>query len=177
MRRSLITVVAVLLCSIPVVAQTPAPAVQHFVISANAAGYGGAKGTTAISEAGTGFQLTADVSVAYARISNPTDSTAPVYNLGAVNYTRELKSILGTKLSRKLAFDTSSWLVTFQGGAGKVDYAGAHHVAELAGIFLARPVANNLQLTCGYQYLHGQGNSLITRSNTGVPVVGLTFTF
>jgi hypothetical protein len=155
-------------------AQTPT---QHFVISANAAGYDGQKGMTAVSEEGTGFQLTSNVSLAYARISNPTDSKAPVYNLGAVNYTRELGSLLPAKLKKSLVFDTTNWLVTFQAGAGKVTYEGVNRIAELAGLFLARPVAPNMQITCGYQWLHGQGNSLITRSNTGVPVVGLTFTF
>src|SRR5258708_39568983 len=101
---------------------TPAPATQHFVISATAVAYGDQKGTTAVSEEGTGFQITSNFSVAYARISNPTDSKAPVYNLGAVNYTRELGSLLPTKLKTSLVFDTTNWLVTFQGGAGKVNY-------------------------------------------------------
>lgn len=172
-RKYIIAVMFSLALAMGSLAQTS----QHFIVNANAAGYGDQKGTSAVSEVGTGFQVTKDFSVAYARISNPTDSKAPVYNMGAVNYTRELKSLLGSKLTSKLVFDTSNYLVTFQAGAGKVTYEGVNRVAELAGIFLSRPVSNNMQLTCGYQFLHGQGNSLITRSNTGVPTVGLNFTF
>jgi hypothetical protein len=155
-------------------AQTPT---QHFVISVNAAGYGDAKGTTAVSLAGVAFQVTKNVSAGYFNISNPTDSTAPKYHMGSLQYTRELNALVGKKLSAKLLFDTTNWLVTFQAGAGKVTYAGVNRIAEVGGIFVSRPVANNLQLVCGYQVLHGQGTSVLTRNVSSVPTVGLTFTF
>ena len=142
---------------------------QHFVISGSAAGYGG---TQAVSIEGAGFQLSSNVSLAYARISNPADSKYPVYNLGDVNYTRELRALIGKKLASKLAFDTTNWLVTFQASGGKVTAPGISHVAEGAGIYISRPVANNLQVTSGFRVLHGLGNTLVK-----VPSVGLNVTF
>lgn len=158
------------------VASVASAQTQHAVISVSAAGYNG-KGTQAVSLAGAAAQLTKNVSVGYFNISNPTDSTQPKYHMGAVNYTRELRALVGAKLSSKLTFDTTNWLVTFQAGAGKVSYAGANHVAEVGGIFISRPVANNLQLQCGYQVLHGQGTSILTRNVSQQPSVGLVFTF
>lgn len=171
--------VGLFLCwSVSAFAQTVAPTpTQHFVISANASGYGGAKGTQAVSLAGAAFQVTKDVSAGYLQVFNPTDSTQPKYHLGVLNYTRELRALIGSKLSSKLVFDTTNWLVTFQGGAGKVNYEGVNRIAEVGGVFLTRPVANNLSLTCGYQILHGQGTSVITRNNSFAPSVGLNFTF
>src|SRR5258708_6410590 len=118
MKKLLAVLCLILVLSVAASAQTT----QHFVISATAVAYGDQKGTTAVSEEGTGFQITSNFSVAYARISNPTDSKAPIYNLGAVNYTRELGSLLPAKVKTSLVFDTTNWLVTFQGGAGKVNY-------------------------------------------------------
>jgi len=176
--KALVIELVVLLFAVGASAQSaPAPVVQHAVISVDAAGYGSAKGTQAVSLVGGAFQFTSNVSLGYLRVSNPADSTQPVYNLGVANYSRELKALLGSKLSSKLAFDSSNFVVTFQAGGGKVNYAGASHVAEVGGIFLTRPVANNLALTCGYQVLHGQGTSILTRNTSSVPTVGLNFTF
>jgi hypothetical protein len=153
--------------------QTPAPApqtIQHFVINANAAGYGGSQ---AVSIEGAGFQVTSNVSVAYGRISNPTDSQQPIYNLGDLNYTRELRALLGSKLSSKLVFDTTNWLVTFQVSGGKVTAPGGiNRIAEGAGIYCTRPVANNMSMTTGIRFLHGIGNTTVK-----VPVAGVNFTF
>jgi hypothetical protein len=171
--KRLLIAVALFLC----VAVVGRAQTQHVVISVNASGYNGAKGTQAVSLAGAAFQVTKNVSAGYFQISNPADSTAPKYHMGSLQYTRELQALLGKKLSSKFVFDTTNWLVTFQAGAGKVSYDGANRVAEVAGIFISRPVANNLQLNCGYQFLHGQGNSILTRNNTSAPTVGLTFTF
>src|SRR5258706_8240043 len=103
--------------------QTPAPApAQHFVISANAAGYGDAKGTSAVSLAGAAFQVTKDVSAGYLQVSNPTDSKAPVYHLGVLNYTREVRALIGSKLSSKLVFHTTNWLFPFHGGGRQSPY-------------------------------------------------------
>lgn len=172
---------AVLFCALALSAvasaQTPAPPTQHFVISVNAAGYGGQSGTQAVSLAGAAFQVTKNVSAGYLNVSNPTDSTQPKYHLGVLNYTRELRAVIGQKLASKLAFDTTNWLVTVQAGGGKVRYEGVDRVAEIGGIFISRPVANNLQLVCGYQVLHGQGTSILTRNVAQQPTVGLTFTF
>lgn len=158
----------------PAAGQTAAP--QHVVITVNATGYDG-KSTQAVTLAGAAFQVTTNVSAGYFQISNPTDSTAPKYHMGSLQYTRELQALIGKKLSSKLVFDTTNWLITFQAGAGKVTYAGANHIAEVGGVFISRPLANNLQINCGYQLLHGQGTSILTRNNTSAPTVGLTFTF
>lgn len=149
-----------------------APPVQHFVISTASAGTSSTNGMQAVAVAGAGFQLTADVSVAYGRISNPTDSKKPIYNLGDLNYTRQLRALLGSKVSSKLVFDTTNWLVTFQASAGKVTGVGFNRIAEGGGLYLTRPVANNVAVTTGYRLLHGAGTSLIK-----VPTVGLNFTF
>src|ERR1700675_945454 len=81
---------------------------QHFVISASASGYNGTKGTQAVSLAGAAVQVTKAVSAGYLNIGNPTDSTQPRYHLGVVNYTRELRSIIGARLSSKIVFDTTN---------------------------------------------------------------------
>lgn len=149
-----------------------ASAQQHFVINGNAAGYGGASGTQAVAIEGAGFQVTSNVSVAYGRISNPADSKQPIYNLGDLNYTRELASLLGKKLTSKLVFDSTNWLVTFQASAGKVTGPGFNRIAEGGGVYLSRPVANNVAMTCGIRVLHGAGTSIVK-----VPTVGMSFTF
>lgn len=154
-----------------------AQATQHFVISASAAGYNGKPGTQAVSLAGAAFQVTKDVSAGYLNVSNPADSTQPKYHLGVLNYTRELKSIIGANLSSKLVFDTTNWLVTVQAGGGKVNFAGNTHVAEVGGVFLSRPIANNMQIQCGWQLLHGVGTTILTRNVTQQPSVGIVFTF
>ncbi|SRR6266568_1256166 len=159
-------------------AQTPPEApIQHFVISVDAAGYGGSKGTTAVMLSGAAFQVTTNVSAGYFQISNPTDSTAPKYHMGSLQNTHELNALLPTSLKSKLVFDTTNWLVTFQAGAGKVNYLNVSHVAEVGGIFLSRPMSNHMQLNCGYQILHGQGTSILTRNTAGTLLVGLTSTF
>lgn len=149
-----------------------ASAQQHFVINTSTAGTSSSDGMQPVAVAGAGFQLTSNLSVAYGRISNPTNSQQPVYNLGDLNYTRELKSLLGTKLSSKLAFDSTNWLVTFQASAGKVTGVGFNRIAEGGGVYLTRPVANNVAVTTGFRLLHGAGTQLVK-----VPTVGLNFTF
>jgi hypothetical protein len=177
MRKRLAMLLFSLLLPFLVMGQTtPAPSTpptQHFVISANAAGYGGpGSGTQAVMIVGAGFQLTSNISVSYGSISNPTDSTQPRYNLGDFNYTREVASFLPASLKAKLTFDTTNYLVTFQASGGKVTAPGVNRVAEGAGIYISRPVANNMQLTCGYRFLHGVGTSTVK-----IPSVGINFTF
>jgi hypothetical protein len=144
---------------------------QHFIITANAAGYGG---NQAVSIVGAGFQLTKYVSVAYGRISNPMDTQKPIYNIGDLNVTYELGDLLPKKVKSSLVFDTTNWLVTFQGSAGKVSAPGVDRIAEGLGVYLSRPVANNVQMTCGYRFLHGAG---LGTTWVKVPSVGLNFTF
>jgi hypothetical protein len=154
-------------CALVAQAQTT----QHFVINANAAGYGGKE---AVSIVGTGVQLTKYVSVAYGNISNPTDSTKPRYNIGDLNVTYELGDLLPARAKKALVFDTTNWLVTFQGSAGKVNAPGINRIAEGLGVYVSRPVANNMQLTCGYRFLHGAG---VGTTWVKVPSVGISFTF
>lgn len=159
-------------------APTSEPAIQHFVISVSAANYDGAKGSQPESIAGTALQLTSNLSVGYNQIFNPADSTQPKYRLGVVNYSRELHDLLGAKLSSKFIFDTTRLIVTFQAGAGKVTYDGANHIAETAGAFISLPLADHVSFQLlGYQVLHGQGTSTLTRNVTGQMSSGLYFTF
>lgn len=159
-------------------APTPEPAIQHFVISVSAANYNGAKGSQPESIAGTALQLTSNLSVGYNQIFNPADSTQPKYRLGVVNYSRELHDLLGSKLSSKFIFDTTRLIVTFQAGAGKVSYDGANHIAETAGAFISLPLADHVSFQLlGYQVLHGQGTSTLTRNVSGQMSSGLYFTF
>lgn len=145
---------------------------QHFVISANAANtYSGTVGNQPVSIVSAGFQVTKDLSVAYTRISNPADGTKPVYNMADANYTRELATLLPKSLTSKLVFDATNYLVTFQASAGKANSPTFNRIAAGAGIYLARPVANNAQLTFGYRFLM-PGNVLVK-----VPSAGITFTF
>ncbi len=181
MRKYLLSFVGLLFSCVLSFAQTapaPAPAVQHFVISVSASGYNGQSGAAPLSIAGTGIQLTQNLSVAYNLISNPSDTTAPKYNLGVINYSRGLNSILGKSLSSKLSFDSSNFVVTFQGGAGKVSMPSVHHVAETGGIYLSRPLADHVSLqVVGYQVLRGQGTTILTHNVTQQISTGLNFTF
>lgn len=183
-KRTIAVVFAIAVLAGSALAQSQTPPTQHFVISANAAGYGGKE---AVSIVGTGFQLTKYVSVAYGRISNPTDTTKPIYNLGDLNVTYELGDLLPAKAKKALVFDTTNWLVTFQGSAGKVtapsptvDKTGRpigpniNRIAEGLGVYVSRPVANNVQMTCGFRFLHGAG---LGTTWVKVPTVGLNFTF
>lgn len=173
-------ILAFLAFTVPCRAQTVSPAnppTQHFVINVNAAGYNGAAGTQAVSLIGSAFQLTSDVSVGYLQILNPTDGTQPKYHLGVANYTRQLDAFLPKAVKSKLLIDTTNWLITFQAGGGKVSYLNVNRIAEDFGVFISRPVAPNLQLQCGYQVLHGQGTSVLTRNVTNQPTAGLIFTF
>lgn len=149
----------------------PTPPIQHFVISADAAGYGGQSGTQAIAIASAGVQLTEYISVFYTNISNPTDSTQPRYHLADVNVAYELGDLLPGSLRRKLVFDTTNYIVTFQGSAGKFTAPGINRIAEGLGAYLSRPVADHMQLTCGYRVLF-PGHVLVK-----VPTVGINFTF
>jgi len=174
MIRNLIALTALLLLSAVVAsAQTAAPPVQHFVISATTASYNAGSGANAVAIVSTGFQLTTNVSVAYDRVSNPADSKQPILNLGDFNYTRELRALLGSKLSSKLAFDSSNWLVTFQGSAGKATAPGVNTIAEGGGIYLTRPMGNNVAFTTGYRVFHANGVTKLFK----VPLVGINFTF
>ena len=178
--RMVLLAVLVLFCSSAGFSQTPAPepVVQHFVISVSAANYNGQGGSQAESIAGTAVQLTKNLSVGYNQIFNPADSTQPKYKLGVANYTRELHDLLGAKLSSKFIFDTTRLLVTFQAGAGKVNYEGVNRIAETGGAFLSVPLADHVSFqVLGYQVLHGQGTSALTRNVTGQLSSGLYFTF
>lgn len=138
--------------------QTPAPLpdapkAQHFILSANAAGYGGQSGTSAVSIASAGFQLTEYISIAATSISDPTDSKQPRYSMGDVNVTYELGSLLPSALKKKLVFDTTNYLVTFQGSVGKVTAPTFNRIAEGVGVYLSRPIGNHIQASCGYRAL------------------------
>jgi hypothetical protein len=162
--------IALSLFAVAAQAQDTPQTVQHFVINASAAGYGGSE---AVAIAGAGFQVTKNVSVAYGRISNPTDTQKPIYNIGDLNYTRELRALLGSKLSSKLVFDPTNWLVTFQASAGKVTAPGGiNRIAYGPGVYVTRPTANNASLTCGVRFLRGAGNTIVK-----IPVAGVNFTF
>lgn len=167
MKKLLAVLFLVLGLSLSASAQTT----QHFVISANAAGYGGKEAVSIVS---TGFQLTKYVSVAYDRISNPTDTQKPIYNVGDLNVSYELGDLLPAKAKKALVFDTTNWIVTFQGSAGKVTAPGVDRIAEGLGVYVSRPVANNVQMTCGYRFLHGAG---VGTTWVKVPSVGINFTF
>jgi hypothetical protein len=170
--KKLFSLVALLLSTVvPTFAQNAAPPVQHFVISAQAGGYGGQQGTQAVSIAGVAVNLTEYISVGIDRISNPADSKAPVYNLGDANVAYELGSLLPSKLKSKLTFDATKYIVTFQGSVGKYTAPGVNRIAEGLGVYLSRPVANNLALTCGYRVLF-PGHVLVKQ-----PSVGINFTF
>jgi len=172
-RLVLLTAVS-LFCWPLVFGQTTTPLTQHFVISATSASYTGTgSGAQAVAILSTGFQVTQNVSVAYDRISNPNDTKQPIFNLGDFNYTRELASLLPASLRSKLVFDTTNWLVTFQASGGKVTGVGFNRIAEGGGLYLTRPVANNMAITTGYRLLHGAGKSSLIK----VPLVGINFTF
>lgn len=149
---------------------------QNFVVSATATQNGT---TETVSMAAAGFQLTEYYSVSFSRIWNPNDSHTLSYNLGDFNGTYELGDLLPKKVKKALVFDTTNWLVTFQGSAGKVtgfdpkSMSNVNHVAEGLGIYLSRPFANNVQLMMGYRFIHGVNGSTWIK----VPAAGFNFTF
>jgi hypothetical protein len=156
---------------------------QYFVISVSAAGYGGQKAVQPVTIVGTAVQLTTNLSVGYNQIFNPNDSTAPKYNLGVVNYTRQLAEICSFCKSH-FVFDTTQVLITGQAGLGRVsmtlpgETVSTSHIAEIVGAFINYPLANHVSMQLlGLQYLHGQGNTTLTRSNTYQISAGPYFTF
>src|SRR5258708_5793315 len=104
--------------------QTPTPPVQHFVVSTSAASYNGTSGGQPVAIGTTGIQFTQNISLVYEQIWNPADSAQPKYYSGLANYTREVAALLPASLKSKLVFDTTNYLVTFQGGAGRESLAG-----------------------------------------------------
>lgn len=188
--RTVLTVlasVALLFLAVPSHAQTPAPApapaVQYFTISVNAAGYNGVKGMTPVTIAGAAVQLTPNLSVGYNQIFNPNDSSSAKFELGVANYTRELGSLC-SYCKNHFLFDTTNFLITFQGGAGRVSYtlpgatSSSRHVAEDFGVFASIPMASHVSFqVLGYQVIHGAGTTTLTRNVTQQVSSGLYFTF
>jgi len=163
------------------VAQAPTP--QYFVISVSAAGYGGQKSVQPVTIAGTAVQLTSNLSVGYNQIFNPNDSTAPKYNLGVANYTRQLAEVC-SYCKNHFVFDTTQVLLTGQFGAGKVSMTptgsnvSTSHIAEIVGGFISLPMANHVSMqVLGVQYIHGTGTTTLTRNNTYQISAGPYFTF
>jgi hypothetical protein len=160
----------------------PPPAIQHFVISVSAAGYNGMKGEQPVTIMGAALQLTPNVSVGYNQIFNPADSTQPYYRLAVANYTRELGDVCPF-CKTHFVFDTTSILLTVQGGLGKVSITppglpGVSHIAETIGGFVNYPLADHVSFqVIGYQLLHGQGTTTLTRNMTQQVSSGLYFTF
>src|SRR6266404_6351912 len=173
--KRILTLVAFLLSGIPAMAQTPEPPVQHFVISGSMAGF---NGNQVVSIASTGVQLTQNVSVAYEFISNPSDSSQPRVGSGVVNYTREVAALLPASLKKKLVFDTTNYLVTFQAGAGReslsqgIGLPRTSHIVGDFGIYGGRQVAPHAQLGVGYKFIVGPKFETIK-----IPVGSLNFTF
>lgn len=164
--------------ALPGLAQAPAadPPLQHFVVAGSVAGY---RGSEPVSIMSTGVQLTKNISVAYEYIVNPNDSSRPRYGSGVANYTREASSLLPASLKKKLVFDTSNYLVTFQVGAGRESDAAkvlggsrTSHIIGNFGIYGSRPVAAHASLGAGYKFILGPSSTVIK-----IPVGNLNFTF
>jgi hypothetical protein len=155
--------------------QTPAPPVQHFVMSTTAGSFGG----SAVSIASTGVQLTTSVSAVYEFISNPADSSKPRVGSGLVNYTFAASSVLPASLKKKLLIDFSNYNLTLQGGAGVMSESNGvgmprtSHVVGNAAIYGSRPLpGGHTQIGLGYKWLFGKGGGLVK-----VPMGTLNFTF
>lgn len=154
-------------------AQTPAPPLQHFVISGSASGQ-------PASISSVGFQLTSNVSLAYEYIVNPTDSSKPRYGSGVANYTFSAASLVPKSIKAKLLVDLSNYNVTLQAGAGKESLsnatAGGPRVSHIIGNFGAYgsyPMpGGHSQIGLGYKFIVGPQSQVIK-----VPVGTLTFTF
>ena len=105
-----------------------------FVAGGSAIGYtpvSGGGGSQAGSVAYMGVQLMPSISVTYEHITVPSISAR--FELGTVNYTRALSSILGATLTKKLSFDASNFNVTFKGGAGKALFPSGNHMVVRRG--------------------------------------------
>lgn len=180
--KRIINVLALFLVilAVPVISfgQTPAPSVQHFVVSGSAANFGG---NGAASIASSGIQLTQGISLVYEFISNPNDSSKPRVGSGLANYSRQASDFVPAKLRSKLLIDLSNYIVTFQAGAGRQSDAAtvpggsrSTHVVGNFGIYGGRPLpGGHTQLGCGYKFILGPGGATLVK----IPVGNLTFTF
>ena len=100
------------------------------------------------------------------------DATQPRYSLGDVNVHYGLDELLPGKLKKALLFDTSNYIVTFQGSVGKVTAPGLNRIAEGVGVYVSRQLGNHTQISCGYRALF-PGHVLVKIPMTA----GLTWTF
>jgi hypothetical protein len=149
----------------PAPAPLPAtPPVNHFVITANVAGFMGVKGSPGTASILTAaMQIMPSLSAGYEHIGIGNTR----WELGVVAYTKPLSSLLGSKLSSKLLFDASQVNFTFSGGGGKLLQPTVNTVAETAGFHISYPITDHLALQIvGVDFLHSTHTSGFLTTNT-----------
>ena len=154
---------------LPIHAQTPAtiPAPTMFTMSGNYANFSGNKTSTPAVIATAAIQLLPDVSVGYEHIQLTGASVSARWELGVVAYTRQLSSLLGSKITSKLLVDTSQIGVTFSAGAGKLLQPTVNRIAETVGVHFSYPLADHVSLqVIGVDVLHGGVTSGLLTTNT-----------
>lgn len=156
-------------------AQTPAPPVQHFVMSTATGSFHG----DPVAIASTGIQITAGVSIAYEFVSNPNDSSKPRVGSGLANYTFQASRLVPAKLKSKLLIDLSNYNVTLQGGAGRESLSNgigkprSYRTVGNFGAYGSYPLpGGHTQIGLGYKFITGAAGGLIK-----VPTGTLNFTF
>lgn len=150
-----LAVMALLFLAVPSHAQTNVapPPNFHFVTGGSAINFS-ANGSNVGSIAFMGIQLTQSVTASYEHITVPSLSSR--YEMGVINYTKPLSSLLGKTLTSKFVFDLTNINVTFQGGGGKLLTPTANHIAETVGASLSYPVPGTSAAiqVLGYQWVH-----------------------
>lgn len=157
---------------------TASQSIQHFTLSGSAMAFKGVSGTQAASIGQASLQLTSRVDIGYEQITVPTLAT---WDLGVAGYALPLNSLLGKKISSHFAFDSSGYKVHFQAGIGKVMQStqSVSRIAETAGVYLTKDVANHITLRIiGGEWLHGGvQNGFIVTPSTAAISSGLSISF
>lgn len=173
-RSRLLTGLLLLMLAAGVKAQTVAtpppetPPVQHISISGNVGGIN-SNGTNPTSVVGVAYQLTHDFSAGYMQIND--QSASSTWKFGAGNYSRQMCSVLGERLSAKLTFDACAVTLTVQAGLGRYVAPHANHLAGTGGFYVSIPTGtDHLAYTLGVSLL---GTSHVIR----VFQTGLTLSF
>jgi len=145
----------------------PVPAPTLFTLSGNYAAFSGTKTTNAAVIATAAIQILPNVSVGYEHIQVTSGITNARWELGVVAYTRQLSSLLGSKIADKLLVDTSQIGVTFTAGAGKLLQPTVNRIAETVGVHFSYPLADHISLQIiGVDLLHGGVQTGLLTTNT-----------
>lgn len=181
MKRILLSaIVALLLTLTPAFAQT-----SHFSVDVSALGLSAGGTASAGTNVGGAVQITKRVSAGYEQVIVP--NLSATYYIGQAMYTVPLSALVGKKINKSFAFDSSVWSVKFSAGAGvlrqTLNGVMTQHVASEAGAGLVYTANSHVGVeVISGQWLHAgvagpAGNQFIITPNSASISSALQITF